>query len=84
VFGVLEIQLPGKYTGIPKRFLAGNGEGKYSVAEMGTWPWIKGWERSGFEKKEMEQFPHLLGWVERIAQRAGVQRGVGEKYIPQS
>ena len=34
VFGVLEIQLSGKYTGEPKDYLAGKGKGKYSVADM--------------------------------------------------
>jgi glutathione S-transferase len=37
VFGVLEIQLSGKYTGEPREYLAGNGKGKYSIADIGTW-----------------------------------------------
>ena len=37
VFGVLEIHLSGKFTGEPRDYLAGNGKGKYSVADMGTW-----------------------------------------------
>lgn len=37
VFGVLEIQLSGKYTGKTRDYLAGNGKGKYSVADIGTW-----------------------------------------------
>ena len=63
VYGVLEIQLSGKYTGEPRDYLAGNGKGKYSVADIGTWPWVKGWEFSGFSKEDMEPFPHLLKWV---------------------
>ncbi|KAF7190977.1 Disulfide-bond oxidoreductase YghU [Pseudocercospora fuligena] len=80
VFGVLEIQLSGKYTGEPKEYLAGNGKGKYSVADIKTWPWVKNWERSGFTHEEVKDFPHLLKWIDRIAERPAVQRGIGEAY----
>ena len=76
---MLEIHLSGKYTGEPREYLAGHGKGKYSVADIGTWPWVKGWERTGFTKEEM-QFPHLLKWVDRIAERPAVKTGIGEKY----
>lgn len=81
VFGVLEIQLSGKYTGEPKDYLAGNGKGKYSVADMKTWPWVKNWERSGFTKEQVEPFPHLLKWIDRIGERPAVQRGIGDAYV---
>jgi len=81
VYGVLEIQLSGKYTGQEKDYLAGNGRGKYSVADIGTWPWVKGYAFSGFTKEEdMKPFPHLLKWIDRIAARPAVQKGIGEKY----
>lgn len=80
VYGVLEIQLSGKYTGEPRDYLAGHGKGKYSVADIGTWPWVKGYEFSGFTKDDMEPFPHLLKWIDRIAERPAVKRGVGDKY----
>ncbi|KAK3071864.1 hypothetical protein LTR53_007887 [Teratosphaeriaceae sp. CCFEE 6253] len=81
VYGVLEIQLSGKYSDAgPRDFLAGKGKGKYSVADMKTWPWVKGWERTGFTKEEMEPFPNVLKWVDRIAERGAVQRGIGEAY----
>ncbi|EGP85614.1 unnamed protein product [Zymoseptoria tritici ST99CH_1A5] len=80
VFGVLEIHLSGKYTGEEKEYLAGNGKGRYSIADIKTYPWVKNWERSGFSKEEMA-FPHLLKWVDRIAERPAVQRGVGEAYV---
>jgi hypothetical protein len=44
VFGVLEIQLSGKYTSEPRDYLAGKGKGTYSVADMGAW---RKWKRSG-------------------------------------
>lgn len=80
VYGVLEIHLSGKYTGAPREYLAGSGKGRYSVADMKTWPWVKGWERTGFTKEEMDQFPHLLKWIDRIAERPAVQRGIGDAY----
>jgi len=80
VYGVLEIRLSGKYTGEPREYLAGKGKGKYSVADIGTWPWVKIWKRSKFTEEEMKDFPHLLKWVDRIAARPAVQRGIGEKY----
>ncbi|KAK8214197.1 glutathione S-transferase [Phyllosticta capitalensis] len=82
VYGVLEIHLSGKYSGQPREYLAGNGKGKYSVADIGTWPWVKGWEFSGLEKKDVEQFPHLLKWIDRIAERPAVKTGTGPKYQP--
>ena len=60
--------------------LTDNPTGKYSVADIGTWPWIKNWEKSGFTKEEMSEFPHLLNWVHKIAGRPAVQRGIGETY----
>lgn len=80
VFGVLEIHLSGKYTGEPKEYLAGNGKGKYSVADIKTWPWVKNWEKSGFTKEDVSEFPHLLKWIDRIAERPAVQRGIGSAY----
>ncbi|KAF1988410.1 glutathione S-transferas-like protein [Aulographum hederae CBS 113979] len=80
VFGVLEIQMSGRYTGRPKEFLAGKGKGKYSAADVGTWPWVKNWALSGYTEEEMQEFPHLLEWIERVAGREAVQRGIGDKY----
>ncbi|EMF09965.1 glutathione S-transferase [Sphaerulina musiva SO2202] len=80
VFGVLEIHLSGKYTGEPREYLAGNGKGKYSIADVKTWPWVKNWEKSGFTKEEVQGFPHLLKWIDRIAARPAVQRGIGGAY----
>ncbi|KAG4419973.1 hypothetical protein IFR04_006913 [Cadophora malorum] len=81
VFGVLEIHLSGKFTGEPRDYLAGNGKGKYSVADMGTWPWVSGYDFSGqISEAEMKDFPHLLKWIDRIAERPGVQKGISKSY----
>jgi|TARA_R110002003_G_scaffold52_13_gene4437 glutathione S-transferase len=62
------------------RYLAGKGKGKYSVADVKTWPWVKNWEKSGFTKDEVKDFPYLLKWIDRVAERPAVQRGIGEAY----
>jgi len=80
VFGVLEIRLSGKYTGEPRDYLTGKGKGKYSVADIGTWTWVKNYSASGYTEDEMKEFPHLVKWVDRIAERPAVKRGIGEKY----
>lgn len=78
---MLEIHLSGKYTGQERDYLAGEGKGKYSVADIGTWPWVKAWEFSGVPSEEVDKMPHLKAWIDRIAKRPAVQRGIGEKYM---
>ncbi|TGO79828.1 hypothetical protein BELL_0021g00020 [Botrytis elliptica] len=81
VFGVLEIRLSGKYTGEPRDYLAGNGKGKYSVADIGTWPWVSAWDFSGaFTKEDMDAFPQVLKWIDRIAERPAVQSGTAKRW----
>jgi len=80
VFGVLEIHLSGTYTGQPKDFLAGRQKGKFSIADIGTWAWVKNWVKGGYTEQEMSKYPHLLECVGRVAERPAVQRGIGEKY----
>jgi glutathione S-transferase len=82
VFGVLEIHLSNKY-GVedkPREYLVGAGAGKYSIADMGAWPWVKGWKFSGFSEQEMSKFPCLLEWIDRIGKRPAIKRAIGEKY----
>ncbi|KAF2667116.1 glutathione S-transferase [Microthyrium microscopicum] len=78
VWGVLEIRLSGKYTGEPREYLAGKGKGKYSLADIGTWAWVKGWKMS-FSEEEFA-FPHLLKWIDRIAEREATKIGISDKY----
>jgi len=80
VYGVLELHLSGKYTGEPRKYLAGKGKGKYSVADIGTWPWVKGYKFGGLTDEDMAPFPHLCDYIKRIAERPAVQRGFGDDY----
>lgn len=45
--------------------------GDYSIADMASWPWITPWKLQGIQ---MEEFPHLKAWYDRIAERPAVQR----------
>lgn len=80
VYGVMEIHLSGKYTGEPREYFAGRGKGKYSVADIGTFPWVSMWEFSTLTKEDMTAFPHLLKWIERVGERPAVKAGTGDKY----
>jgi glutathione S-transferase len=81
IYGVFELHLSGKNSdGKPRKYLAGNGKGRYSIADIGVWPWVAKWEFGGFTKDEMEKFPSLLAWVERIRDREAVKEGIDDKY----
>ena len=46
--------------------------GKYSIADMATWPWISRYE---WQEISWQDYPALKSWYLKIAQRAAVQRG---------
>ncbi|KAL7793549.1 glutathione S-transferase [Trichoderma ceciliae] len=86
IYSVLESHLSGQHRGDPattRGYLAGDGVGKYSIADMGDWPNVRGYRPLGFseENNMRPKFPHLLQCVDRIAARTAVQRGIdAEKY----
>ena len=45
---------------------------EYSIADISTWPWISRFE---FQTIDLAEFPHVLDWYVRIAQRPAVQSG---------
>lgn len=47
--------------------------GKYSIADMACVGWANGWERQG---QDINQFPNLKRWLERVKARPAVQRGM--------
>lgn len=77
---MFELHLSGSLTGQPRRYLAGNGPGRYSIADMNAYPWVRAWKRSKISEGEMAQYPNVKEWIERIGSRLAVQRGVSEKY----
>jgi GST-like protein len=63
LYGVMNKQLEGR------DFIAG----KYSIADMAIVGWANGWERQG---QDINEFPNLKAWLERMKARPAVQRGL--------
>ena len=63
LYGVMDQQLDGR------DFLAGD----YSIADMISWPWVAGRSSAALE---IEEFPRLKAWRERVAARPAVERAM--------
>ena len=50
-------------------FLAGD----YSIADIANWSWVRGYKWSGVT---LDGLPHLTRWLDAIAKRPAVKRGV--------
>jgi glutathione S-transferase len=46
--------------------------GDYSIADIATWPWARGYDWSGVS---IEGLPHLKRWLDVVSARPAVQRG---------
>ncbi len=68
LYGVMNTRLKGR------DFLAD----KYSIADMACVGWVKPYARQG---QDIDEFPHLKAWLDRLLERPAVQRGlaVGEE-----
>ncbi|KAF9514916.1 hypothetical protein BS47DRAFT_1294586 [Hydnum rufescens UP504] len=55
-------------------YLVGSGRGKLSIADLNAWPWVRRWDWSGVE--DLDAFPKLAAWLDRIAASPGVQIGL--------
>lgn len=64
LYGVMETQL-GKHP-----YLAGD---DYTIADIATFPWTRSWKNQGID---LQAFPNVRAWQERISARPAVQRGV--------
>ena len=47
--------------------------GDYSIADMATWPWVK---LHGWAGVEIDDLPHLQRWIDLIAERPAVLKGL--------
>ena len=63
LYGVLNRQLAGK------NYICGD----YSIADMAAFPWVRPYERQG---QDLNQFPHLKAWFQRMEARPAVKRAV--------
>lgn len=61
LYGVLDRRLKGR------DYVAGD----YSIADMAIWPWIL----PGPQGQDLQEFPELKAWVERVGGRPAVQAG---------
>lgn len=53
-------------------FVAGAGQGEYTIADMAIWPWISRFER---HQVPIGDYPNVADWYVRIAERPAVQKG---------
>ena len=66
----------------PREYLVGPSVGKYSIADIGgAWSWVKGPRFPGIAEDEMDKYPNLLAWLERICRRPAVKSDVGKVCI---
>jgi GST-like protein len=53
-------------------YVAGEGRGEYSIADMAIWPWISRFE---WQQVDLGAYPAVRDWYLRLAERPAVQRG---------
>ena len=66
LYQVLNTRLDGR------DYVAGNGAGTYSIADISIWPWVSRFE---WQAIDLTNYPHIHRWYDRIAARPAVQRG---------
>lgn len=66
LYGVMEKRLE------DRDYLAG----AYSIADIASFPWVRNWRSLG---QDMRKFPQLERWLDRIAKRPAVMRGLDLK-----
>lgn len=66
LYTVLNTRLDGR------DFIAGQGRGTYSIADMACWPWVSRFE---WQEVDLNAFPNIKQWYMRIAERPAVQAG---------
>lgn len=67
LYGVLDARLKGR------EYIAGGGKGKYSIADIASFGWVNACGLAGIN---MEQFPSVYAWWERVSARPAVQKGL--------
>jgi len=63
LYGVLDRALSGR------DFIV---EGEYTIADIASWPWVA---RHEFQNVDLNEYPNVLAWYLRIAERPAVQAG---------
>ncbi|KAG8957085.1 glutathione S- transferase, nitrogen catabolite repression regulator [Tulasnella sp. 419] len=57
-------------------YLVGDGKGKYSIADINVFPWVRSHGWVGIEDVDT-LFPNVHAWLRRIEKRSGVYEGLG-------
>ncbi|KAF8165409.1 glutathione S-transferase [Crassisporium funariophilum] len=68
LYGVLQLRLE------DRDYLAGPGKGKYSIADIKTWGWVRSHKHAKVES--LDPWPGVKAWLERIEERDAVKAGV--------
>ncbi|KAG5716546.1 hypothetical protein E4T56_gene16346 [Termitomyces sp. T112] len=68
LYGVLEIRLK------DRDWLAGPGRGKFTIADIKAFPWVRGHAFTGIET--LDEFPNVKAWLARALARPAVQKGL--------
>jgi GST-like protein len=63
LYGVLDRALSGR------DFIVGD---EYTIADIASWPWVA---RHEFQNVDLNDYPNVLAWYLRIAERPAVQAG---------
>ncbi|MCY4543200.1 MAG: glutathione S-transferase N-terminal domain-containing protein [Rhodobacteraceae bacterium] len=66
LYGVLNNRLRNR------RFIAGTGQGEYTIADIACWPWVARFE---WQRIDLANFPFVRDWYLRIADRPAVRKG---------
>ena len=53
-------------------YIAGDGRGIYTIADIACWPWISRFE---WQENDLNDYPNIRDWYLRIAERPAVQKG---------
>ncbi|GKZ17532.1 hypothetical protein AbraIFM66951_004372 [Aspergillus brasiliensis] len=86
IYNVLELHLSNclaageGHETLAREYLVGEGRGKYSIADINAYAWVRAWKRSTITEEEMDGFPLVKKWIERIETRPAVLRGIGDGY----
>lgn len=66
LYRVLDTRLSGR------DYVAGEGAGTYTIADMAIWPWVSRYE---FHEVDLADYPNVRQWYRQIRERPAVQRG---------
>ncbi|KEP49183.1 glutathione S-transferase, carboxy-terminal domain protein [Rhizoctonia solani 123E] len=56
-------------------YLVGSGKGRYGLADMNAFPWVRAHRWAGVEN--MDDYPHVQAWLNRISVRPQAKAGLG-------